>query len=139
MPAISLSSREARMRGPMARWILGGYWLLLVLSTHWPNSWTFGGEPSYPDKPVHFLAYSVLAFLALAASRAAATSDRRRFWLVTLAIWFAVVVFGLVDETTQPLTGRDFEWFDWLADIAGATCGLALGIVCFRRRAMPGC
>ncbi|HEV3004925.1 MAG TPA: VanZ family protein [Pirellulales bacterium] len=134
MPAITLESRKSRTRGLRAKTCLVGYLFLLVLATHWPNSWPLGGEPSYPDKPVHFFAYSVLAFLAVPVAGMAATGDRRRFWLVAVLIWFAVAAFGLLDETTQPLTGRDFEWLDWLADGFGAVCGLLVGNLWFRSR-----
>jgi VanZ family protein len=113
--------------------LLGSYWLLLVLATHWPNPWPRGKGPEYPDKLVHFTAYAVLAFLVVPISAAKAKSaGRRRQWTGFLAAWIAVATWGLVDEATQPLTDRDFEWLDWLADCIGAVCGLAIGSVWFQ-------
>jgi VanZ family protein len=45
------------------------------------------------------------------------------------------MAFGLLDEATQPLTGRDFDWFDWLADILGAVTGLIVYEALRRRKA----
>ncbi|HUY35612.1 MAG TPA: VanZ family protein [Pirellulales bacterium] len=117
-----------------AKWCLGGYWLLLVLATHWPNPRAPGTSPRYPDKLVHFAAYGVLAFLAVPIMGRAASGGHRRFQAMAILIWVAVAALGLLDETTQPLTGRDFEWLDWLADCLGAACGLAAGRVWFRAR-----
>jgi VanZ family protein len=111
--------------------------LLLVLATHWPNPFPPEKDPRYPDKLVHFVAYAVLAFLAVPVISRVMSGDKRRFQVALLLSWVAVAAFGLLDETTQPLTGRDFEWFDWLADSLGAACGLACGRVWFRDRAKP--
>jgi VanZ family protein len=46
----------------------------------------------------------------------------------------AVITYGLLDEFTQPLTGRDFDWFDWAADIGGAAVGAALSMLWRLRR-----
>jgi len=39
--------------------------------------------------------------------------------------WLGVglVAYALLDEATQPLTGRNFDWFDWVADITGILAG----------------
>ena len=31
--------------------------------------------------------------------------------------------YALLDEATQPLTGRNFDWFDWTADMVGILGG----------------
>jgi len=31
--------------------------------------------------------------------------------------------YALLDEATQPLTGRNFDWFDWIADLTGILGG----------------
>jgi VanZ family protein len=46
----------------------------------------------------------------------------------------AVIAYGLLDEFTQPWTGRDFDWFDWAADIGGATCGAAISMLLMKKR-----
>ena len=117
--------RPARARWPFVA--LACYWLVLCLATHWPNPWPAGGTPQYPDKLVHFTAYGILAFLAVFALGACCPSQNRRAWAWrSLAVLAAVIAYGLLDEFTQPLTGRDFDWFDWAADIGGAMLGGAL-------------
>lgn len=108
--------------------IFVGYWLLLILLTHWPNPFPGVSEPRHYDKLGHFGLYCVLA--ALAANMALSGERLRRptgGLVMRLAIVFAaVVVFGMTDELTQPLTGRDCDPFDWLADSLGAACGVLL-------------
>lgn len=103
------------------RW-LGGFLAVLVLLTHVPSPLPHGKEPQHWDKLVHFGLYATLAGLALRALtlRARAASALARCILVLIC----VVAFGLLDEATQPLTGRDFDWFDWLADGIGALTGI---------------
>jgi len=103
---------------------LAVYWLVLFLATHWRNPWPRGGTPSYPDKLVHFTAYGILAGLAVYAigNRLSVRGLAKR----AAAILAVVIAYGLLDEFTQPLTGRDFEWLDWAADIGGAVCGTLL-------------
>ena len=112
-----------------------GYWLLLLLLTHWPNPFPGVSEPRQYDKLAHFSLYCVLAALAGNAALAIRQVRLTKAGVVArLAIVFAaVVLFGLADELTQPLTGRDCDAFDWLADSLGAACGVLL-LGCRRRR-----
>ena len=111
------------------------YWLALCLATHLRNPWPAGGTPTYPDKLVHFTAYGILAALAVLAL-VGPRASRGRGPLVrrAAAILAVVVAYGLIDEFTQPLTGRDFEWLDWAADIGGAACGTLLALIWRWRR-----
>lgn len=112
------------------RWLIG-YWLLLVLLTHWPNPWPHVSEPKYLDKVVHFFIYGVLAGLGL---NALLRRDETASVVVrSIGVLAAVTAFGLLDETTQPLTGRDFDWFDWLADSLGALTAI-IAYNCWRLR-----
>lgn len=126
------SEKTTASRQALACLIL--YWLGLCLATHWRNPWPPGGTPSYPDKLVHFTAYGVLAGLAVYALGKWLSSRGR-----SLAAWHAaailatIVAYGLLDEFTQPLTGRDFEWLDWAADINGAASGMLLALL-WRRK-----
>ncbi len=114
-----------RKRVRIATTVLAIYWLTLVIATHWPLKIPPPGQPIFgKDKVLHFSAYAGLAFLfgLVAALR------KRRGATVALAGVAAVyaVLAGFGDEVTQPLTGRDFEWWDWLADSLGATAGATL-------------
>jgi VanZ family protein len=102
--------------------VLACYWLVLVVSTHVPP--TFPGLPPHgTDRLAHLAAYGVLAGLVgLNLQLAGGHVTGRHFrWL-----WIAVVLFGVVDELTQPAFGRDASWIDWLADATGAVLGLML-------------
>ena len=114
-----------------ARCWLIGFWLLLVALTHFPNPFPHRGEPEHFDKVVHFSLYAALAMLAL---RSLTLAARQSSPIARCAgILAAVVAFGLFDEATQPITGRDFDWFDWLADGLGGLAGIACYEI-FRRR-----
>lgn len=117
----SVAARPPSTARRAIKWLIG-YWLLLVLLTHWPNPWPKKGEPNSLDKVIHFSLYAGLAFLA---TRAVASRQTSRPTRLQFAVIFAVVsAFGLLDEWTQPYTRRDFEWLDWLADILGAASGI---------------
>lgn len=117
-----LHARAATLRTKRARRVLIGFFLLLLLLTHFPNPYHSDGEPEHWDKLVHFGLYAVLAGLALRV-----LSLREAAWhpfLRCATVVACVTAFGLLDEFTQPFTGRDFDWFDWLADAVGAVSGI---------------
>ena len=70
----------------------------------------------------HFTAYAILAVLVVLAALSFSAVRRMR-----PSSWCAVAVggllmlgcLGLCDEWTQPAVGRQFDWFDWAADLAG--------------------
>lgn len=106
---------------------LAGFWLLLVILTHWPNPWPNSGEPQHFDKLVHFSLYGVLATLAVHVVTIRSVTYPRHLTLGrNIDVLALVVAFALFDEATQPLTGRDFDWFDWLADSLGALTAIVL-------------
>jgi VanZ family protein len=48
-----------------------------------------------------------------------------------VVVWFlALIGYGVLDETTQPLAGRSCELGDWLADVSGAVLGMLLMTLC---------
>ena len=51
-------------------------------------------------------------------------------------IWMipAALVFGAAIELVQPFVGRSAELVDFVADIVGVACGLALGLILRMRR-----
>lgn len=104
------------------------YWVVLALSTHLPDPWGEESGAPHADKQLHFSAYAGLGF-ALATTlwvhrRAQGKPAFGARPFLTAAA--TAITYGILDEATQPLTGRDFEWFDWLADILGTNLGVSL-------------
>ena len=111
--------------------VLGVYWVALFFTSHVPRL-SLPLEPS--DKVLHMSAFSALAFLL-----AFTWSLRGPFGLrQCLAVLAIIAVYGALDEATQPLVGRTADVMDWIADIVGASVGLAIFLVVrtvFRRHA----
>lgn len=101
---------------------VGLYWIALCVATHVPPA-----EAPLPsglnDKLAHVAAYLVLAFLASTAWQlASGILTSRHLWFA----WLVIVIYGALDELTQPLVGRDCSLLDWAADAVGAAAGIAL-------------
>jgi len=103
--------------------VLAIYWIALVVLAHM----TIPGvvyQAKVSDKWLHFLAYLNLVFLVWFSIR---PDDKVRWrekagWLVFLA----VVVYGGIDELTQPYFGRTKDLMDFLANAEGAATGLVI-------------
>lgn len=102
----------------MARFLLFPYWVLCFVLTHIPNPKHIPAEGGF-DKVLHFTGYFILSFLlgSFLASKKKSASSLFQFCFVIL------LFYGLFDENTQPYFGRDFEWFDLLADLLGTSLG----------------
>jgi VanZ family protein len=102
-------------------WVIcAAYWVALFTLTHLPRVPAVGQRVQ--DKLAHFMAYGVLAgvlYLVLWASK----SPQKRAAYFVIAV---TLLYGAMDEITQPLVGRSCELYDWLADAAGA--GAAVGV-----------
>lgn len=106
------------------RWIVTGglvvYWLIMLVSTHVPD---IPGEldPGIGDKLEHKIAYGLLGFgLGIVWE-----AWKLRFsWRAIPLLFLVAGLYGMLDELTQPLFGRDCELFDWYADLQGAALGL---------------
>ena len=74
-----------------------------------------------PDKWFHLAAFMVLGLLAFwtAAARQKTTFADRRWmtggWMIVLGL----LLWGWLDEATQPFFGRHFDWNDYLANAVG--------------------
>ena len=92
----------------------------MFTGTHVPLGATSVIEAS--DKTLHFLGYMGLTTLL------SLTLQTRYPWSVSLAAKVALVVgaYGIFDELTQLLVGRDCSIFDWFADVAGISTGLLI-------------
>lgn len=50
-----------------------------------------------------------------------------------LLVWAAMIAFGAMDETTQPIVGRSCSLSDWISDAVGSALGIAaMGILLYR-------
>ena len=74
-----------------------------------------------PDKWFHLAAFLVLGLLAFWTTSAGrrSTAIRRRWmtggWMTVLGL----LLWGWLDEATQPFFGRHFDWNDYLANAVG--------------------
>ena len=60
---------------------------------------------------------------------------RRPLTLAVVATIVALLAsYGAFDEVTQPIVGRDCDFWDWVADMAG----ILVGIGCFMFGALAG-
>lgn len=103
--------------------VLATYWVLIFVGTHLPQQRTAPPPWVAFDKTFHFAGYAGLAFLF------AAFWTRRRSLgaMEYLLILFAMSFYAAADELTQalPFIGRHCDFWDWIADVSGATLGLA--------------
>jgi VanZ family protein len=101
---------------------LAGYWMALFVGTHIPIDQLALSRGSM-DKFAHVAAFAMLAILAATAWRLSLgrLNSRQLVW-----IWAVVVLYGAIEETTQPLTNRAASVIDWLADAIGAALGLTV-------------
>jgi VanZ family protein len=116
--------------------VLVVYWLVLLTATHWPREiFPEGSQLLAGDKLLHLSAYAGLGFLLMLVARLRQPlvddEPRATTWQVA-RLGLLTSVAGLLDELTQPLFGRDFELYDWLADSAGGLCGAALALLALR-------
>jgi VanZ family protein len=103
--------------------VLAIYWIAIVILTHIPIPQVVY-QAKVSDKWLHFLAYLNLVFLVWYSIR---PGDKVRWhnkatWLVFLA----VVVYGGIDELTQPYFGRTKDLMDFIANAGSVATGLAI-------------
>ena len=105
-------------------------WVLAFAATHIPLQ----RIPKLPggDEFLHLAGFAVLTVVYGFALAAQGVAFRRRV-VVTVV---TMVLYAMLDETTQPLVNRHAHVSDWLADSAGALVGsgvLELAIKVWRR------
>ncbi|MDP2307754.1 MAG: VanZ family protein [Pseudomonadota bacterium] len=110
-----------------------GIWVTLGETAKAANAWIPDFvDPLRSDKTIHVVIFLVPAFLwALAVALGHRLHARSAAWLLV-----AFTAWGALDELGQHLTGRDGEWGDWFANVAGAAVGISLvgmGKVTWRR------
>ena len=75
----------------------------------------------HQDKLLHFIAYGILAVLALNTLKDIIVPFR----LATCGAFIFCAMYGASDEWHQSFViGRDASFFDWLADCSGASLAL---------------
>jgi len=133
--------------------LTAAYWCLLAVLTHLPPPAVRTGKGlldifPHADKVVHFGTFGILggcmagliaAMQARGRAKSTATAKETatksvRPYLLALAV---LVIYGALDEWTQPLTGRNCDVWDWAADAAGAAVGLAVGYRMFAATSGP--
>ncbi|MFM9961348.1 MAG: VanZ family protein [Planctomycetaceae bacterium] len=124
-----MSFRDVKWLSHLSGVVLLVYLTALITGTHLPHPEELISIKTN-DKWLHFGAYFGLAFLM--ATRL--WTLRPVTWRATLAIGSLVALTGIADELTQLLPGinRRCEFLDWLADVAGAVCGLLVWQLCRR-------
>jgi VanZ family protein len=89
------------------------YTLALLTATHWPGL-QIQGPVNRSDLYIHFMVFSAWAVL-LGFSGLVGRSPSR---LLVIGLAFAIL-----DETTQPLFRRQFDWADLAANAGGILMG----------------
>ncbi|MCE9544863.1 MAG: VanZ family protein [Planctomycetia bacterium] len=116
-----------------------GYVLALACATHVSGSMLPNFKAMHvSDKVLHFGAYAMLTALVVAAAATLrpvqAFCARRGRLLPALVVLVTLCGVWLVDELTQPAFGRQFDWLDWAADVAGCTTSIvALALLLYNR------
>lgn len=124
-PARAIQTHPAMSR-PWIRWLVPlAVAIAIFTATSWP---TPPHMPGSSDKVVHFSAYAMLGASVAWAARARSFLQAAR-WVVLVS------ALGAADEWHQQfIPGRRMDARDWVADTAGAVCGLFLVTALLRRR-----
>jgi len=92
------------------------YTLALITATHWPGL-AVKGPFSRIDLVIHCGAFGLWTLLLGGTGWIKSSCCVRRKALV---VGLVGIAFGWIDETTQPLFSRVFDWLDIAADMTGA-------------------
>lgn len=92
------------------------YTITLLTATHWPKL-TIKGPIERTDLVVHLGAFGLWTILL---GLSGWISSKHCIMRQSLLIALVGICFGILDETTQPLFSRVFDWTDIAADITGA-------------------
>lgn len=132
MPVEPQPSSDLRRR---RRWcaLAIGYWLAMAAALHVPLPDEEHGGPKLPentDKTAHYALYGLLSWVLCrtADEFASAPSRRTAVPYVYGPVFVACLAYGVVDELTQPWTGRRCELADWYADVGGTALGIVAAI-----------
>lgn len=102
------------------RWLPPALWAALILVlTSLPVQPEAPAGISHLDKLAHFVLYAGQGWLVTRALRT-------RRWPSMVAALLAIGVFAALDEWHQRFFLRDPDTLDWIADMVGASVGIAL-------------
>ena len=107
-------------------WLLAVYWPVLVIVFHMPLEPQPPGPGLPLDKVVHVSAFLVLGALVTWVARPARRASGGIPFTTRMTIFLGLVLYALVDEITQPLTGRSIELGDLAGDAIGALAGISV-------------
>ena len=88
-----------------------------------------GGLFDFPggDKVVHFIMFFALAVAYIVDYFKVAYPHHTRFDKVAALTLIAILIGGLIEVLQKFMgLGRSMDFFDWLADVAGAVCAMAV-------------
>lgn len=98
------------------------YWLAIFTGTHLPKMPEAVDLQHVSDKTLHFGAYAGLTVLLCLLQTQCAPWN---FW-VAGRIFGIDAAYGVIDELSQTLVGRQCSIYDWGADLLGSGTGLLL-------------
>ena len=102
------------------------YWIALFIGTHLSlDEGLVIDEDNILDKFMHVGAFAGLTFLYFFSVMIGRRLSIPRYFLWLLPL----VIYGALDEVTQPLTGRECDILDWYSDLAGIPLGLAMALL----------
>lgn len=102
-------------------WLLTGlYWAFIFTLTHLPPRVVH--PPTGRDKIYHMSAYGVLGMLLFATLQASGWTLRQS----CIGVLGIGMVYGVIDELTQPYFRRSAEVADWFADVVGLLTALLI-------------
>jgi VanZ family protein len=120
------------MKFPVKSYLPGIAWFFFLLillclpGTDLPeaDSWM---KFIYFDKIIHACLFGTLAFLFMLPI-SSSTADTREKWIYVILITISTSVWGLSTEFIQKflVSGRSFEFSDWVADSVGAIIALII-------------
>jgi len=122
---VELSSTESNMpkaadassrRLALVRSCFVLYTLVLITATHWPGL-AIKGPFTRTDLVIHINAFGLWTLLLGSTQWIRSSCCLRR---QALMVGLIGIGFGWLDETTQPIFSRVFDWLDVAADMTGA-------------------
>jgi len=117
--------RRSRLHAHRRQILLGliVLWAMAFAATHIPAAGL--PEMHLSDKRLHVIGYFGLG----GAFWIALTAFRVRLSRRVGAVLLGLLVYGAMDEISQPLVNRHASLHDWLADAAGTALAVAVGLV----------